>query len=165
MRIGRRIGWCITFALLVVALAGCGDGQTPSASSSAESEERCEYPSVRPTYLPWQRYGEIPEPDRGYDDELDLARLLWINPGNQGDAVALTLYPVNRVPSTEGEEPLGVLIGGNEGYLHNGPPDENGAWWALDQTCNFLELIVSMDGLSPASVDEQVVKVARSLEE
>lgn len=153
----------------MVALAGCGDGQTtssgPPVGSRAESDERCEYPSVRPTYLPWQRSGEIPEPDRGYDDELDLARLLWINPENQGDAVALTVYPVNRVPSSEGEEPLGVPIESNEGYLHNGPPDEHSAWWALDQRCNFLELIVSLDGLSPGSVDAQVVKVARSLQE
>jgi hypothetical protein len=157
--------------LVVAFIAACGEegsanslNGSAGASPSAEFSGRCDYPTLHPTYLPWQPSGEIPEPRRSYDEEIDRAQLSWTNPNNPQDGVGLTVYPVDNVGAPE--EPLGVSIDGNEGYLHMGSIGEHSAWWNLSgEHCNFLELSVSLEGVGPDTQDEEVVKVARSLQE
>jgi hypothetical protein len=86
-----------------------------------------------------------------------------MNPNNPKDSVGLTVYPRDDVGSPE--EPIGVKIRGARGYLHKGSVGEHSAWWDLDEHCNFLELSVSLQGVGPESQDEEVVKIARFLEE
>lgn len=159
----------VMLAILAATLAGCPESDQPSspsgprAADSPEGSVRCDYPSLRPTYLPWQRSGAIPEPRRSYDSEIDRAQLSWVNPNNPKEGLGLTVYPV--IGAGPPEKPIGVRIRGADGYLHEGSVGEHGVWWDLDERCNFLELSLSLDGVSPEKVDEEVVKVARSLEE
>lgn len=123
--------------------------------------DRCPFPRWRPTYLPWGNGTRVPPPRRSYDHSIDRAQLVWTNPGDPDDSVALTVYPLNSAAARE--KPIGVRLAGTEGYLHRGSEGENSAYWNLDERCNFLELSVSVDELSSNEVDDEVVKVARSL--
>ena len=73
------------------------------------------------------------------------------------------MYPLRE--GVTPEEPIGASIRGATGYLHKGSAREHSAWWDLDEHCNFLELSVSLQGVGPEAQDEEVVKIARSLEE
>lgn len=156
----RSIARAILGSLIV--LSACGPEGDPSARPTKppnNSTGRCEFPNLEPTYLPW---GDASAPPRrDYDRELDRAALIWTNPKDSDDQVALSVYPLDEVVSAE--KPLGVTIQGAKGYLHRGSFGENSAWWDLDADCNFLELSVSLDGRSPKRVDREVEKVARSL--
>ena len=172
--------WTIWLVVAVGLTAACAEREHGSSTTgsviakpSATAPGRCAYPSMRPTYLPWQTSGEIPEPDhRSYWNDIDRAGLLWTNPDNPDDGVWLTVYPLvgglsPEIPSGTSMRghPIGKTIRGATGFLHDGPPDEHSAWWDLDERCNALELSVSLQGMSTEAVDEEVVKIARSLEE
>ena len=103
----------------------------------------------------------MPVPTRDYDDMIDRAALIWIDPRNPKNSVALTVYPLDGGATPE--KTIGVEIDGAPGYLHRGSVGEHVAWWDLDARCNFLELSVSLQAVAPAATDRQVVKVARSL--
>lgn len=120
----------------------------------------CAFPAMRPTYLPWSKNEQISPPRRSYDEEIDRAQLVWVNPDDPKEGVGLTVYPN---PAGVPEKPIRVFIDGAEGYLHNGSMGEHSTWWDLDARCNFLELSVSLDGATPRETDREVVKVARSL--
>lgn len=169
MSVRQVVKWTVLGVSVTALLGGCaGSRPDPApaaptvASGTPTDTRRCVLPSVRPTSLPWQRSGELPEPSWSYDEEIDRAQLSWTNPKNPQDGVGLTIYPLDD--SVAPEEPLGVKIQGVQGYLHDGSMGENSAWWDLDQRCNFLELSVSLEGVPSERVDEEVIKVARSLE-
>lgn len=163
----RTSSWILV--CLSAIIGSCAEVEPRSAPNRvptrtvSEERNRCQYPTLRPTYLPWESSSEIPEPRRSYDKEIDRAQLSWMNPDNPQDGVGLTVYPLDRVGSSE--EPIGVRIRGEPGYLHRGSVGEHSAWWDLDERCNFLELSVSLEGMSPKTVDKEVIKVARSLKE
>lgn len=158
---------CVLAVAAGLLLNSCGGEGTHRAAATGEANRadrsmRCDYPSVRPSYLPWDEDGAISAPATTYDEEIDRAHLVWTNPGDEGDSVALSVYRARAALSPE--EPIGVTIEGAEGYLHEGSPGEHGAWWDLDDHCNLLELSMSLEGASPNLIDREVVKVAKSLE-
>lgn len=120
--------------------------------------ERCGFPTVRPTYLPWLGEGEQPgSPTRSFDEEIDRAQLSWRH--SSGD-VGVTVYPEDLAPSGE---PIGVKIDGINGYLHRGEGGTVSVSWDLDARCNLLELSISLSDATQQELERELVKVARSL--
>jgi hypothetical protein len=161
------LGALILVGSLVVACASEGERSAtqlrraaPTSSAPVAGNQRCPFPSVRPTYLPWLAPNEpIPPPTRSYDDAIDRAQLSWTNPNKPHDGVGLTLYslPGGVTP----EESIDVKVQGFVGYLHHGP-GETSAWWDLSARCNFLELSITLDPAKP-QLDSELLRIARSL--
>jgi dipeptidyl aminopeptidase/acylaminoacyl peptidase len=128
---------------------------------------RCEFPTLRPTYLPWVHPGkEIPAPHESYDDEIDRAQLSWSDPrfplGETG--VGLTVY--THFPQGNRGQQTDIVVRGVAGRLH-GPGDGGGvsvSWVLPTSTCNFLELSYGAPNLTMMEAIQQLLKIGRSLQ-
>jgi hypothetical protein len=157
MEVRRR--WVVLCLVLLLQACDSGSGKPVADRDEARTAApRCKVPDLEPTYFPW---GEQTEPPRReYDGEIERAALIWTNPNDPREGIALTIYPESAGAP---EDPLNVTIQGAPGYLHNGSPGEHSAWWNLDARCNLLELSLSLEGVSPKAIDREVVNVAESL--
>jgi hypothetical protein len=142
-------------------------------------QARCEYASVIPAYLPWLKRGEEVYPPHPFHGPDNSARFYWPRPGsryNHGDYVKVSksdsvfttgpgqLVPGTRLPHTA--EP---------GRLHSG--DVFGWWpqagitvsaivWFLvgAPSCEWLTLQLSAPGMSREQAEEEIVRIAKSLQ-
>jgi hypothetical protein len=149
-------------------------------------EEICDFPSVRPTYLPWLAPGQlIPDPgmglsaDGGGPQGLDpgYATLSWANgdvtnPGSSPDIGAVHLwratqsvgsFPVDPVVPPLPDGSTGKLYlseggGGDWSIVWGGPPPD-----AADDDCSETTLVVSFPNLTAAEGKEEILAIARSL--
>lgn len=175
----------VSSVALSLALLGCGSSSdsrertgpgsakaqsSASASASADGEARCGFASVRPAYLPWLKRGEEVPPPQKYHGPDEAAWLDWRRPDWAEDApyyVVLRrdsqfstssgqLVPGTRLPETA--EP-GRLHSGEVGFSPS-------VVWFLDgaTSCEWLTLQLSAPGMSREQAEEEIVRVARSLE-
>ena len=121
--------------------------------------ERCDFPTTRPTYLPWLAEGDRPgAPILSYEEEIERAQLSWRH--RSGADVSLTVYPED-LDSTG--EPIGVEVDGVEGHLHRGEGGTMSVSWDLKARCDLLELGLSLPGASQKALKTELLKIARSL--
>jgi Tol biopolymer transport system component len=149
-------------------------------------EEICDFPSVRPTHLPWLAPGElIPDPEMGLSADgggpqgLDpgYATLSWANgdvtnPGSSPDIGAVHLW---RATQSVGSFPVDPVVpplpDGSTGRLHlsegggadwsivwGGPPPD-----AADDDCSETTLVVYFPNLTAAEGKQEILAIARSL--
>jgi hypothetical protein len=171
-----RVAPVMLLTILVLAV-GCGDDEAPPPSSAsplgpavastdsdeAEGSGRCDFPSFRPTYLPWLAPGEaVPAP--GFDRFAGYAQLEW----HAGNAYVV-LWRVSDVIGGPGD-PAPALPNGAEGYLYEGSSDEHADWavvWADVQAdgCNETTLSVVSRRLTEQEGKDAILRIAATLEE
>jgi hypothetical protein len=148
-------------------------------------EELCDFPSVRPTYLPWLAPGEtVPEPARqmnaagGGPQGLDpgYSILSWSNgditqPGSDPNVAGIHLWRATESGDSFPEDPqVPPLPDGSTGRLH--PGHEDGDWsivWGdptpdvTDDDCSETTLVAYYPNLTKAEGKEEILLIARSL--
>jgi len=153
------------------------DAQEPSPSPIDGTEdptpsrgERCDFPDLRPTYLPWLTPDEdIPKPEAAHlehedssgEKVADSAYLDWTS-----RSIGVTLSLEDELRGGPGS-PAEVTLMGTDGYVYTGPdPGEASILWDLpDEPCNLLSLhLRAADGVfTTAEAIDEVINVAESL--
>jgi hypothetical protein len=127
-----------TAILLLLLVASCSEDAEPPSSRSdsgpvatslssddAEASGRCEFPRLRPAYLPWVEAGQqLPAPSR--ERFAGYATLNW----HADNSSYVQLWRVNGLLGGPGE-PAPPLPNGAEGYLYESASDEDIADWAI----------------------------------
>lgn len=141
------------------------------SATTGDGRRRCDFSSVRPTYLPWLREGEpVPAPNKYYGPD-EAAWLDWRRPDwKQAESpyyVVLRrdsdfttssgrLVPGTRIP--EADEP-GRLYSGEVGF------SPVIVWYLVGATsCEWLTLELSAPGMGREQAELEIAKMARSLE-
>lgn len=138
----------------------------PLPPSEKQDPDHCDFPALRPTYLPWLAAGKpVPSPTESYDEQINRAALWWRDPrvpyGEGG--VGLTVYTHFPLSS---EEETDIDIKGVAGQLHrlDESPDLVSLHWDLPtSSCNFLELVLVAPNLTKDEAVQELLKIARSL--
>jgi hypothetical protein len=136
------------------------DGFTPLASEPPL--DKCAYPVLRPTRLPWVSEGrEIPPPR----NPLQRGDLSWLGPRRFGHSAVVTLW-LGRRQNLFGEGELAPpLPDGTPGILFF---DDNAERWYFSweesaNYCGAIHLLVYLPRLSKTEAQVEAIQVANSL--
>lgn len=169
----RRAG-----ALLVVALVFVGCSSTTnskpspaSATTSPSGQARCDFASLRPTYLPWLKPGEEVPPPRKYHGPDDAAWLDWRRPAwtqQEDDPYYVVLRRDSQFMTSSGQLIQGTRIPGaaEPGRLYSGEVGFSPAivWFLVSApSCDWLTLELDAPGMSREEAEGEIVKIAKSL--
>jgi hypothetical protein len=162
----------------VTSIAGCGGEagspstgpqteatETSTTSAEASGRGRCDFPALRPAYLPWQMAGEpVPAPSK--ERFAGYAHLFW----SDGEASYVALWRVRQVFEGPGE-PAPSLPNGAEGYLYEGSSDEDIAQWHIvwadvqADGCNKTTLVLNSPRLTKQEGKRAILQLAATLRE
>jgi hypothetical protein len=143
--------------------------ESPSATS-AGARTRCELASVRPTYLPWLKRGEQVPPPRKYYGPDEAAWLDWRRPDWTKDApYYVVLRRDSQFTTSSGELVAGTRLPetAEPGRLYSGEVgfSPSIAWFLVGAaSCEWLTLQLSAPGMSREEAEEEIAKIARSLQ-
>ncbi len=186
LRKHRLAASALCFVLLLGACASATEsrGQATYGFRPTTSPATCNFPSYRPTYLPWIAPGEsVPDPTRdltsagGGPQGLDpgYAQLVWAfgdisTPGGPALKGTSTLWrSTESVGSFPIDPQVPSLPDGSGGRFHEG---ETGDWsivWSdasestYDDPCSETTLGLTMPNLTNEEQRQELVKIARSL--
>lgn len=139
---------------------------SPDGKSKAQ---RCNFPNLRPTYLPWAE-DDIPPPIKDSVTaervgEASFAILIWTSDPAADTTTYVHLETSTEQPARHGDE-VDVFIDGAPGILGDYDSQSEGMvinWVLEDEPCRTLELALSDPALSRTQVAEEIRKIARSL--
>lgn len=145
--------------------------RAPASASSVDGGARCEYASVRPAYLPWLKPGKAAPRPQTYHGPDDAAWLDWRRPhwaeedapyyvvlrrDSQFTTSSGHLVPGTRLPETAER---GRLYSGEVGF------SPSIVWFLVGApSCEWLTLQLAAPGMSRRQAENEIVKIARSLE-
>lgn len=136
-------------------------GPVASESAGPLAADRCTYPAVSPTTLPWVTEGDLPSPEV---DEIN-ARLTWLAPQGDwsGSYVALRLL---QEADIEGQ-PLdsASLPDGTPGEIVHFGREWNVYWAASERYCGSIALYVFLGSDHEDESRRFAVAIAESLVE
>jgi hypothetical protein len=163
----------------------------PADDIGCFTETRCEYASLRPTYLPWRKRGEkvfAPHPFHGSEGEAWLywLRTDWARRWRANYHLALirdsrfttrvpgppfreaTLLYNSQAATGPGELVPGTRIQGAKepGRLYSGEVGFSPSivWFLVDApSCKWLTLQLTAPGMSREKAEDEIVKIAKSL--
>jgi hypothetical protein len=167
-----------SIALHVVALVLLGCSSTPDskpspapASATPSGRTRCDFASVRPTYLPWLKAGEDVPPPRKYYGPDEAAWLDWRRPdwARQEEApYYVVLRRDSQLTTSSGQLVPGTRLPGvaEPGRLYSGEVGFSPAivWFLVSApSCEWLTLQLSAPGMSREQAESEIAKIASSL--
>jgi hypothetical protein len=158
----------------------------PSGTAAETPEDICDFPSVRPTYLPWLPAGQpIPGPERsqsadgGGPQGLDpgYSTLSWSNgditrPGTDPDVGGVHLWRATQTVGSFPSDPqVPALPDGSTGRFY--ASEGGGGDWIIvwgdpildvtDDICSETALVVNFPNLSKAEAKREIVRIAEAL--
>lgn len=147
-----------------------GNLSTPEVLPSVTTNGECEFPQMRPAYLPWVPAEEpIPSPSRERFEGYAL--LSWKAPAGEQEG-GVTLWRVTTDPYNTGTTSaveVQVSIGGVKGLLFRGEGGgPNHADWTImwengEDQCNRIALSLDLTGISMEEGRDVILEIARSL--
>lgn len=146
------------------------DSPSTTPTESPEEDGRCDYPSKRPTYLPWSK-GKTDEPEE--ETFNGNAQLSWTPDDSkkrwEDSYVVFWQSHSGRIGATRS---IGVKYQGVEGMVSigEGAKDDDVAdvavvWQRREGDCNTTTLALFSPALTLDEGREEIVRIARSLEE
>lgn len=162
------------------------DVSSGTAAAGETPDDMCDFPSVRPTYLPWLPSGQpIPGPEKsqsadgGGPQGLDpgYSTLSWSNgditrPGTDPNVGGVHLWRATQsVGSFPTDPQVPALPDGSTGRFY-ASEGGGGDWiivWAdpiadvTDDICSETALVVSFPNLSKVEAKREIVRIAESL--
>jgi hypothetical protein len=161
----------------VTSIAACGgDAGSPSSGPQTEATKtsttsggatgrgHCDFPALRPAYLPWLDAGQ-PVPAPSHERFEGYAQLDW----REGRSYVL-LWRVNELMGGPGE-PAPSLPNGAEGYLYESSTDEDIGWWSISWAdvqadgCNETALVLYSPRLTKQEGKREILQLAATLRE
>ena len=133
-----------------------------------DSEEKtvtaCSAPDFAPTYLPWAKKGDLPEPEV-FGAQLNSITQ-WVAPPSYGSAATIGLIRRYHPWDDEGKFPK-VPVHGNEGLLvwvgDPGVGELSLHWSEGDEPCDNYGLSMVNRKLGERGAERELARVARSL--